>query len=157
MALRTYDAPPMWALSTCGEPNEIKKNTHPKKYNCSVSGAGHAPEVNLYASSCSATQWQSVVAFANDVYKVAKAANASVAVFPSFQAAFLRGEASASDPCHGKPVLPCIAAAKLLIQPLSRDLFAYASRAVQFHPHGGQSDFVWLSARTPHGGASYVW
>ena len=21
---------PMWALSTCGEPNEIKKNTHPK-------------------------------------------------------------------------------------------------------------------------------
>ena len=33
----------------------------------------------------------------------------------------------------------------------------YESRAVQFHPHGGQSDFVWLPARTPHGGASYVW
>ena len=32
----------------------------------------------------------------------------------------------------------------------------YAPRAVQFHPHGGQSEFVWLSARTPHGGASYV-
>ena len=32
---------------------------------------------------------------------------------------------------------------------------SYASRAVQFHPHGGQSDFVWLSARTPHG--AYVW
>jgi len=31
----------------------------------------------------------------------------------------------------------------------------YASRAVQLHPHGGQSDFVWLSARTPHG--AYVW
>ena len=31
----------------------------------------------------------------------------------------------------------------------------YASRAVQFHPHGGKSDFVWLSARTPHG--AYVW
>ena len=31
----------------------------------------------------------------------------------------------------------------------------YASRAVQFHPHGGQFDFVWLSARTPHG--AYVW
>ena len=31
----------------------------------------------------------------------------------------------------------------------------YAPRAVQFHPHGGQSDFVWLSARTPHG--AYVW
>ena len=30
-------------------------------------------------------------------------------------------------------------------------------RAVQFHPHGGQLDFVWLAARTPHGGASYVW
>ena len=28
-------------------------------------------------------------------------------------------------------------------------------RAVQFHPHGGQFDFVWLSARTPHG--AYVW
>ena len=35
----------------------------------------------------------------------------------------------------------------------------YASRAVQFHPDGGQFGFVWLSARTmhPHGGASYVW
>ena len=33
----------------------------------------------------------------------------------------------------------------------------YDDRAVQFHPHGGQSDFVWLSARTPHGGALYVW
>ena len=33
----------------------------------------------------------------------------------------------------------------------------YASRAVQFHPHGGQSDFVWLSARTPHVGPQYVW
>ena len=35
----------------------------------------------------------------------------------------------------------------------------YASRAVQFHPHGGQSDFAWPSTRTthPHGGASYVW
>ena len=32
----------------------------------------------------------------------------------------------------------------------------YASRAVQFHPHGGQSDFVWLSARTPHAGPQYV-
>ena len=33
----------------------------------------------------------------------------------------------------------------------------HASRAVQFHLDGGQSDFVWLTARTPHGGASYVW
>ena len=24
-------------------------------------------------------------------------------------------------------------------------------RAVQFHPHGGQFDFIWLSARTPCG------
>ena len=32
---------------------------------------------------------------------------------------------------------------------------APAARAVQFHPHGGQFDFVWLSARTPHG--AYVW
>ena len=31
------------------------------------------------------------------------------------------------------------------------------SRAVQFHPHGDQFDFVWLPARTPHGGALYVW
>ena len=33
----------------------------------------------------------------------------------------------------------------------------YASRAVQFHPRGGQFDFVWLSARTPHVGPQYVW
>ena len=87
----------------------------------------HAPEVNLYASSCSATQWQSVVSFANDVYKVAKAANTSVTVFPSFQAGFLRGEAGVGDTCHGKAVLPCITAAKLQIQQLSRDLFALSA------------------------------
>ena len=30
----SYGSPhvrPMWALSTCGEPDEIKKNTHPKQ------------------------------------------------------------------------------------------------------------------------------
>ena len=38
------------------------------------------------------------------------------------------------------------------------DADLYVSRAVQFHPHvGGQSDFVWLSARTPHVGPQYVW
>ena len=34
---------------------------------------------------------------------------------------------------------------------------AYASRAVQLHPHGGQPDFAWFSARTPHVGPQYVW
>ena len=34
---------------------------------------------------------------------------------------------------------------------------ASASRAVQFHPGGGQFDFVRLPACTPHGGASYAW
>jgi len=33
----------------------------------------------------------------------------------------------------------------------------YASRAIQLHPNGVQFDFVWLPARTPHGGASYAW
>ena len=28
----------------------------------------------------------------------------------------------------------------------------YTPRAVEFHPHGGQSDFVWLPARTTHRG-----
>ena len=27
---RTMRHTPMWALGTCGEPNEIKKNTHPE-------------------------------------------------------------------------------------------------------------------------------
>ena len=39
--------------------------------------------------------------------------------------------------------------------PYTKGEATYGSRAVQFHPHGGQSDFVWLSARTPHG--AYVW
>ena len=33
----------------------------------------------------------------------------------------------------------------------------YASQAAPFHPHGGQSDFVWLTARAPHVGPQYVW
>jgi hypothetical protein len=40
----------------------------------------HAPEVNMYASACSAAQWASVVEFANDVYAAAKQANASLQV-----------------------------------------------------------------------------
>ena len=30
LAPRTHDAPPMWALSACGEPDEIKTNTRPE-------------------------------------------------------------------------------------------------------------------------------
>ena len=33
----------------------------------------------------------------------------------------------------------------------------YPSRVVQFHPHGGQFDFVRLSARTMHPHGAYVW
>ena len=33
----------------------------------------------------------------------------------------------------------------------------YASRAVHFHPNGGQFDFVWHPARTPHVGPQHVW
>jgi len=72
---------PMWALNTCGEPNEIEST---------------APHGSLYGI---------------------------------FQAGRARREPATW----------------------------HASRAVQFHPHGGQSDFVWLSARTPHVGPQYVW
>ena len=33
----------------------------------------------------------------------------------------------------------------------------YALRAVQFHPDGGQFDFVWLPTRTTHPHGAYVW
>ena len=36
-------------------------------------------------------------------------------------------------------------------------LLRYASRAVQFHPDGGQVDFVWLPARTMHPHGAHVW
>ena len=84
----------------------------------------HAPEVNMYASSCSAAQWKAVVEFANDVYNVAKEANSSVTVFPSFQASFLRGEEGTAQNCRGRPVAPCLASSKAQIEPLQRDLFA---------------------------------
>ena len=87
----------------------------------------HAPEVNQYASVCSAEQWASVVEFANDVFAVAKLANASIAVFPSFQAGFLRGEANNGDKCRARAVAPCIAASKAQIAPLKRDLFALSA------------------------------
>jgi len=42
---------------------------------------------------------------------------------------------------------------------MSQLVSGYTPRAVQFHPHGGQLDFVRLSARTmhPHVGPQYVW
>ena len=43
------------------------------------------------------------------------------------------------------------------VTPRRLRVFRHASRAVLLHPRGGQFDFVWLPARTPHGGASYVW
>ena len=78
---------PMGVHRTCGEPDEIKKNTPPtKRYRC---------------HSCPG------------VFK----------------------------PGHGH-------------RAACRVRHVYASRAVQFHPHGGQFDFVWLPARAmhPHGG-----
>ena len=99
----------------------------------------HAPEVNMYASACSAEQWASVVEFANDVYAAAKQANASLKVFPSFQAAFLRGEVNDGDPCRGKPVTPCIATAKAQIAPLRRDLFALSAYPSFLGPPTGGS------------------
>ena len=47
----------------------------------------------------------------------------------------------------------------LVLQMREKQVYKYASRAVQCHPHGGQFDFVWLSARTmhPHVGPQYVW
>ena len=33
---------PMWALGTCGEPNEIKKNTHPKNNTALFHEQAHA-------------------------------------------------------------------------------------------------------------------
>ena len=33
----------------------------------------------------------------------------------------------------------------------------FGTRAVQYHPHGGQSAFVWLSARAMHPHGACVW
>ena len=41
-------------------------------------------------------------------------------------------------------------------RPAHRSRSQYASRAVQCHPEGGRFGFARSSARTPHGGASYV-
>ena len=59
-----------------------------------------------------------------------------------------QGDAGAG---HGFPanVLSDGAVMELVPGKTRVQLYLYASRAVQFHPHGGQSDFVWLSARTP--------
>ena len=50
---------------------------------------------------------------------------------------------------HPKNVTPLFPAPRYLGPRKAEALLAYASRAVQFHPHGGQSEFVWLPARTP--------
>ena len=42
------------------------------------------------------------------------------------------------------------------INPATGEVRVVNSR-VQFHPTESQLDVVWLTARTPHGGASYVW
>ena len=105
----------------------------------------HAPEINMYASACSPVRWAAAVDFANDVYDAAKAAalngSASLSVFPSFQAAFLRGDEGAGPggdgACRGKPVAPCVAAAKLQIEPLRRDLFALSMYPSFFGPPVG--------------------
>ena len=79
----------MWALNTCGEPNEIELT----------------------------------------------AAHGLVYLPPPFQAEWLNGTWNAAG-LGG----------------------AYVPRAVQFHPHGGQFDYVWPPARTthPHVGPQYV-
>ena len=46
-------------------------------------------------------------------------------------------------------------ASKDTFTPCAGIVVSYVSRAVQFHPHGGQFDFVWIPARTHH--EAYVW
>ena len=76
---------------------------------------------------------------------------------------FAHGQGSAGDATHA-PSLGYSMGAEGVLE-IERglvqltDTLWYASRSLQLHlhPHGGQFDFVWLPARTPHGGASYVW
>ena len=87
----------------------------------------HAVEVNMYLNECSSQRWAAVVDFANDVYAAVKAAHPPALVFPSFQAAFLRGQSDDHAPCHGKPARSCISANLAAIAPLHRDLFAMSA------------------------------
>ena len=52
--------------------------------------------------------------------------------------------------------MPCNTRATLCVW-AAGEARGYAARAVQFHPHGGQFDFVWLSARTMHPHGAYAW
>jgi len=87
----------------------------------------YAVEVNMYLAACGEARWAALVEFGNDVYAAAKAARPSAIVFPSFQAAFLRGQSDDHAPCHGKSAQPCVEANIAAIAPLRRDLFAVSA------------------------------
>ena len=112
---------PMGVHRTCGEPDEIKKSTHPKYFTAlfragvqsllTVSGlGGMRPNIIL-------------LGMFREREHATRAAEDQLVNF--------RQELTAQKRKMGTP-----------------------QRAVQLHPHGGQSDFVWLSARTmrPHVG-----
>ena len=47
----------MWALSTCGEPDEIKKNTHPKNITALFHGQGLVePPLLLWSTNLTAVK-----------------------------------------------------------------------------------------------------
>ena len=68
---------------------------------------------------------------------------------------FVRRDASIADSRYDVSLLAMVALVYqsqfARAQDVEDSLVGYPSRAVQFHPHGGQSDFAISSARTPHG------
>jgi len=118
----------MWALSTCGEPGEIKKNTHPK---CITALFGEQV-VNKWVYS---TRAERDAALAN-ADKIANCSGFTWCAFPV-------GEASMYIQAYAADY--AVAYKKM-----------YTSRAVQLRPHGGQFDSARSSARTPRAGPQYV-
>ena len=112
---------PTCALSTCDEPDGIKKDTHPK--NITAFFFASRPETRAQNCIIQGSQFteREIVRGPLTYMRVAEVVDGRLTL-------------EAIDDTF----------------PGDGNRFRYASQAVQLHPDGGQFDFVWLSARTPH-------
>ena len=151
----------MWALNTCGEPNEVELTIRALAGYFTALCRGQVPKLAPLTQCRSSARLGSRVMLPRYVARLHVVVSpgiyhldAPLSLATSGQVILGLGLATLVS-AAATPVVSVadgvddVRVAGLLLQ------VRLANSRVQFHPHGGQFDFVWLSARTPHG--AYVW
>ena len=157
-------------MGTCGEPNEIKKNTHPKNAPAhdreqATAASGEALSIKVPTAGVQRLSFM----FNNTDSNIQLLLPMTITISCTGGPCTGAPPAPPAPPGPNATVVACVGDSitqgylssngadyphqlQRMLGPAYRVI---SFGAVQFHPHGGQFDFVWRTTRTLHG--AYVW